>query len=95
MKMVNHPNRSKRAFYGRNPRSAELRALRTAANLSVQDCAELVHASAKKWEEWENGQDDGNSGMHPGLWELFLVKVATIRGLDTVITLPEKYEEQR
>ena len=69
--MANHPNRSKRAAgQGRNPTADEIRAAREAAGLTQQQARDLVYASSRAWEQWEAG----DARMHPGLWELFVIK---------------------
>lgn len=51
---------------GRNPKPAEIRALRESAGLSRDEFAALVHTSRRGLEKWETGERK----MHPGLWEL-------------------------
>lgn len=73
--MTTHPNRSRRTDApGRNPTPDEIRAARAAAGLSQREAAQLVHASTKGWEKWEQGQ----RRMHPGLWELFQRKTGSL-----------------
>ena len=36
--------------------------------------AELVHASARNWQQWEQTEGANVRRMHPGLWELFRLK---------------------
>lgn len=68
--MTNHPNRSRRANPAANPTPDEIRAARLAAGLTQREAAALVHATVSAWEEWEQGR----RRMHPGLFELFLIK---------------------
>lgn len=69
--MVNHPNRSRRAVArSGNPSPDDIRAAREGAGLTQAQAADLVHATWKRWQEWETGR----SRMHPGLWELFRIK---------------------
>ena len=50
----------------------EIRAARDAAGLSQTAAAELVHSKLRTWQQWEAG----DRKMHPGLWELFRLKIA-------------------
>ena len=45
---------------------------REAAGLTQVQAAELIHATRRGWQEYEAG----NRRMHPGLFELFCLKVA-------------------
>lgn len=56
------------------PEPAEIRAAREAAGLSQRAAAELVHSKLRTWQQWEAG----DRKMHPGLWELFRLKIATL-----------------
>jgi putative transcriptional regulator len=67
--MTNHPNRNKSA--GANPTPDGIRAAREAAGLTQTEAASLIHGSMRAWQEYEAG----NRRMHPGLWELFRMKV--------------------
>jgi len=72
--MTNHPNRSA-GHPARNPSPAEVRAAREAAGLTQAQAAELVYASLRNWQQWE--QQEGASSarrMHPAIWELFRMK---------------------
>ncbi|MBP9032747.1 MAG: helix-turn-helix domain-containing protein [Pseudomonadales bacterium] len=71
--MTNHPNRSA-GHPARNPSPAEIRAAREAAGLTQAQAAELVHASARNWQQWEQQEGANVRRMHPGLWELFRLK---------------------
>ncbi|MGV8823018.1 hypothetical protein [Methylibium petroleiphilum] len=69
--MANHPNRSKKAAgQAANPTPEQIRAARSAAGLTQEQARELIYASLRAWEQWEAG----DARMHPGLWELFLIK---------------------
>lgn len=57
-----------------HPSPAAIRAAREAAGLSQTSAAELVHGSLRAWQQWEAG----DRRMHPGLWELFRLKIATL-----------------
>ncbi|MCG9078925.1 helix-turn-helix domain-containing protein [Laribacter hongkongensis] len=52
------------------PSPEEIRAAREAVGLSRTAAADLVHSALRTWQQWEAG----DRGMHPGLWELFLIK---------------------
>lgn len=71
--MSNHPNRSD-GHPARNPSPEEVRAAREAAELTQAQAAALVHASARNWQQWEQGKGSNARRMHPGLWELFRLK---------------------
>ncbi|MBU2734275.1 helix-turn-helix transcriptional regulator [Acidithiobacillus caldus ATCC 51756] len=66
----NHPNRGRRENPARNPTPEEIRKVRLAAGLTQRQAAELIHSTTSAWESWEQGL----RRMHPGLWELFLLK---------------------
>ncbi len=57
-----------------SPAPEEIRAARKAAGLSQSVAAELVHSKLRTWQQWEAG----DRKMHPGLWELFRLKIATL-----------------
>lgn len=74
--MVNHPNRSKRTTSpAANPEPAEILAAREAAGLTQTEAGALVHSALRSWQQWEAGE----RRMHPAIWELFLMKSATLR----------------
>jgi DNA-binding transcriptional regulator YiaG len=68
----NHPNRSKSA--GANPTPEQIRAARVAASLTQTEAALLIHGTMRSWQEYEAG----NRRMHPGLWELFRMKIGAV-----------------
>lgn len=83
--MVNHPNRS-RNNKARNPTPEEIIKKRNQAHLTQAAAGELVYTSERGWQMWEAPKLDKNGNknemhrrMHPGLWELFLIK---IKGLE-------------
>lgn len=59
----------------KNPEPNEIRAAREAAGLTQTAAAELVHGSLRTWQQWEAG----DRRMHPGLWELFGLKVGALK----------------
>lgn len=67
----NHPNRSKQnrtAFS--NPTPAEVTKARENAKLTQTEAAAVIRGTLRAWQNYEGGQRT----MHPGLWELFLIK---------------------
>jgi DNA-binding transcriptional regulator YiaG len=52
------------------PKPEQVRKAREAAGLTQQQAAQLIHGTVRAWQEWEAG----NRRMHPGLFELFLLK---------------------
>lgn len=54
-----------------SPAPTDIRAARAAAGLTQTQAAVLIHSTLRAWQEWEAG----NRQMHPGLWELFLLKL--------------------
>lgn len=68
--MVNHPNRG-RAGPASNPSPADVRAARESAGLTQTQAAALIHGTMRAWQEYEAG----NRRLHPGLWELFRLKL--------------------
>ncbi|HEX5077697.1 MAG TPA: helix-turn-helix domain-containing protein [Geminicoccaceae bacterium] len=69
--MANHPNRSKRSrSSARNPSPAEIRQARDTAQLTQTQAAEKIGGTLRAWQDYEGGQ----RRMHPGLFELFLIK---------------------
>ena len=71
--MSKHPNR-RAGPPARNPSPTEVRAAREAAGLTQAQAAALVHASPRNWQQWEQTEGSNARRMHPGLWELFIVK---------------------
>lgn len=53
-----------------NPTPDQIRAVRLAAGLSQPEAGELILASKRSWENWEQGRVN----MHPGLFDYFLIK---------------------
>lgn len=72
--MATHPNRGPKGPFS-NPTPEEVRAAREAAGLTQTQAAEVVRGTLRAWQGWEApaGQADARR-MHPGLWELFLLK---------------------
>lgn len=57
-----------------SPTSKQIRGLRTRYGLTQTEAAALVYSALRTWQEWEAG----TSRMHPGLWELWKLKTATL-----------------
>lgn len=68
--MPTHPNRGPKGPSA-NPAPEEVRAAREAAGLTQTAAADMIHGTLRAWQEWEAG----NRRMHPGLWELFRLKI--------------------
>lgn len=51
----------------------EIKAARTAAGLTQQQAAALIHCGASTWQSWELG----TRKMHPAFWELFAIKTGS------------------
>lgn len=60
-----------KAGFPQSPTAAAVRAARKRAKLTQEEAGALVYASRRTWQDWELGVAD----MHPGLWELFRLKI--------------------
>jgi DNA (cytosine-5)-methyltransferase 1 len=69
--MANHPNRGG-GTAAANPTKEQICALRETAGLTQTQAGELIHGTLRAWQDYEGGQ----RRLHPGLWELFQIKVA-------------------
>jgi len=69
-KVASHPNRGPKGPSA-NPAPEAIRAAREAAGLTQTQAGELIHGTLRTWQDWEAG----HRRMHPGLWELFGIKV--------------------
>lgn len=58
----------------RAPSGPQVAAAREKAKFTQQQAAAIVHSTARRWREWESG----DYRMHPGLWELFLIRTQGI-----------------
>lgn len=74
--MSNHPNRSRVKTPASNPTPGEILAARTNIGLTQAQAADLIYAAVRTWQQWEAG----DRRMHPGLWELFLIKTKDTQG---------------
>lgn len=52
------------------PSTTEIKQARLTAGLTQAGAGPVVHASSRTWQNWEQGR----VAMHPGLFELFLIK---------------------
>lgn len=68
--MSNHQNRSRAANPASNPNPYEIIGMRINARLTQKQAADLVFSGLRTWQQWEAG----DRRMHPGIWELFLIK---------------------
>lgn len=69
--MANHQNRSRVKSPASNPEPESILAARTNAGLTQTQAAELIYSALRTWQQWEAG----DRRMHPGLWELFNIKI--------------------
>lgn len=53
------------------PEPSLISELRKVSGLTQAQAADLIHATRRGWQEYEAG----NRRMHPGLWELFCLKI--------------------
>ena len=53
----------------------QVRTARTDAGLTQIEAAELIYAPMRTLQDWEGGVNR----MHPGLWELFQLKIALLK----------------
>jgi putative transcriptional regulator len=53
-----------------SPAPDTIREARKSAGLTQTAAAELAHSTMRTWQDWEAGK----AHMHPGLWELFILK---------------------
>lgn len=68
--------KGRRRSSGSSPAPADIRAARERAGLTQADAAERIHGKLRTWEDWEGGR----AKMHPGLFELFLIKTGQPTG---------------
>lgn len=70
--MPNHPNRGPAGPFS-NPTPLQVAEARKAAGMTQSEAAQAVRGTMRAWQEWEAG----NRRMHPGLWELFQLKIGS------------------
>lgn len=83
--MVNHPNRGRAADGGPKPGATptpeEIRSAREKAGHTQTEAARLIYSTLRSWQEWETEpRADSAAGrrMHPGLFELYLIKTGQL-----------------
>ena len=57
------------------PSKEQILAARQKSGLSQDAAAEKIYSKRRTWQDWEAGI----ANMHPGLFELFLIKTGQIR----------------
>lgn len=72
--MSNQTNRSRAKRPASNPTPDKIIQARLSSELTQSQAADVVYSGLRSWQQWEAG----DRRMHPGLFELFLVKT----GLD-------------
>lgn len=70
--LTNHPNRGRAKSAASNPEPEDISRARASIGLTQSECALLVHAGLRSWQQWESGE----RRMHPAFWELFRIKSA-------------------
>lgn len=55
----------------KHPNCAEILAQRKMSKLTQDQAAKILQVSRRNWQQWELGERK----MHPGLWELFCIKI--------------------
>lgn len=70
---MSHPNRGKNRTPESNPTPAEVRAAREKAGMTLDQAAATIYSTLRAWQNWES-EGEENRRMHPGLFELFLIK---------------------
>lgn len=55
------------------PTPEQIRAAREVVGLTQTEAAQLIHSTLRTWQQWEAG----DRRMHPGLFELFLLKIGS------------------
>lgn len=63
----------------RTPHADEIRAARTKAGQTTAQAASTVQSVDRRWREWEAG----DHRMHPGLWELYLIRTQAMVMFDS------------
>lgn len=54
-----------------SPEPVKILSARKKAGLTQTQSGELVYSALRTWQQWEAG----DRRMHPGLWELFTIKI--------------------
>lgn len=58
----------------KSPTPEQIKQARTAAGHSQKRASDVIHSTERAWQSWE--QAEGGRKMHPGLWELYLLKTS-------------------
>jgi DNA (cytosine-5)-methyltransferase 1 len=58
------------------PTPDKIKIARTDAGLTQTQAADMIYSKLRSWQHWE----DGDRKMHPGLFELFTIKIAINNG---------------
>lgn len=58
-----------------SPSPQDIREKRQALGLTQTQAGALTCTSVRQWQKWEYGEHK----MHPGLWELFLIKAKNLK----------------
>lgn len=61
------------------PAPADLKALRMALKLTIQNCADMVHVNKSSWCRWESTEETIMAPMSHMAWDLFLHKTRAAR----------------
>ena len=69
--MPNHPRRAV-VHVAPSPDPADIKAARQSAGMTQPQAAAVVYVTLRNWQQWEGAE----RRMHPGLWELFQIKVS-------------------
>ncbi len=72
-RMGNHPNRGRQRGPTGNPTPQEVTAARERAGITQTEAAAKIRGQLRSWQGYEDS-GPGNRRMHPGLFELFLIK---------------------
>jgi putative transcriptional regulator len=56
------------------PTQSDIRAARESAGLTQADACRFVRAELRTWQH----REAGDRAMHPGLWELFRLKIGAV-----------------
>jgi DNA (cytosine-5)-methyltransferase 1 len=54
-----------------SPTPTEIKEARGKAGLNQTEAAQAIYSVLRTWQDWESGK----AKMHPGLWELFCIKM--------------------
>lgn len=65
-----------------SPTPDSIRAARDAVALTQSQCAQLVHAGLRTWQQWEAG----DRKMHPAFWELLKIKLQDVNSCSGMVT---------